>query len=318
MKNFAASLFPPSLKRFFQSQQGTYEANRIDRQVAPAPVMVSGTPAAGPVVLGSPHSGHFYPEAFVLSARQPLDILRSGEDSFVEDLAQGAHDLGPPLLQATFPRVFCDVNRAAWDLDPRMFHGAIPSFVAPSDRGLAGLGSIPRIVADRRPIYRQRLPFMEAAVRIRHYWMPYHAALANLLEAAHIQHGFCLLLDLHSMPDAPQAGSPDFVPDFVLGDRCGTSCTQHLTNLAEQTLQGLGFKTARNHPYAGGYITRHYGRPAHNMHALQIEMRRGLYMDETTRTTHEGFTPLSNALTILVEQVLAHFPSRQSRPYGSI
>ena len=313
MKNFASSLFPPSLKRFFQLQQETHRENTPDRQAAPAPVLVSGTPAAGPVVLASPHSGHFYPEAFVRIARQPLDILRSGEDSFVEELAQGAHSLGPPLLQATFPRVFCDVNRAAWDLDSRMFHGAIPSFVAPSDRGLAGLGSIPRIVADRRPIYRQRLPFMEAALRIRHYWMPYHAALADLLEAAHAQHGFCLLLDLHSMPDAPQAGSPD----FVLGDRYGTSCTQRLTNLAEQTLQGLGFKTARNHPYAGGYITRHYGRPTHNMHALQIEMRRGLYMDETTRTTHEGFAPLSDALSILVEQVLAHFPSQKNTTHFS-
>ncbi|WP_338332813.1 N-formylglutamate amidohydrolase [Acetobacter sp. LMG 32666] len=313
MKNFASSLLPPGLKRFFQLQQETHRENTPERRAAPAPVLVSGTPAAGPVVLASPHSGHFYPEAFVRIARQPLNILRSGEDSFVEDLAQAAHSLGPPLLQATFPRVFCDVNRAAWDLDSRMFYGTIPSFVAPSDRGLAGLGSIPRIVADRRPIYRQRLPFMEAALRIRHYWMPYHATLAELLEVAHAQHGFCLLLDLHSMPDAPQAGSPD----FVLGDRYGTSCTQRLTNLVEQTLQGLGFKTARNHPYAGGYITRQYGRPTHNMHALQIEMRRGLYMNEDTRTTHEGFAALSDALCIVVEQVLAHFPSQKNTTHLS-
>ena len=304
MKNFASSLFPPSLRRFLQPQQGLHAENAPDRQVAPSPVLVSGITASSPVVLASPHSGHFYPEAFIQLSRQPLDILRSGEDSYVEELAQGAHALGPPLLQATFPRVFCDVNRAAWDMDSRMFHGTIPSFVAPSERGLAGLGSIPRIVADRRPIYRQRLPFMDAALRIRHYWMPYHAALADLLEAARIQHGFCLLLDLHSMPDAPQAGSPD----FVLGDRYGTSCTQRLTDLAEQTLQGLGFRTARNIPYAGGYITRHYGRPTSNLHALQIEMRRGLYMDENTRTPHSGFTTLSHALTDLVGQVLAHFP----------
>ncbi|CEF54565.1 N-formylglutamate amidohydrolase [Acetobacter ghanensis] len=308
MKNFASSLFPPSLKRFFQAQQEANREENPSRQAAPAPVMLSGTPGAGPVVLASPHSGHFYPEAFVQAARQPLDILRSGEDSFVDELAKGAQALGPPLIHATFPRVFCDVNRAAWDLDSRMFHGTIPSFVSPSERGLAGLGSIPRIVADRRPIYRQRLPFMEAALRIRHYWMPYHAALAGLLEAALKQYGFCLLLDLHSMPDALQAGSPD----FVLGDRYGTSCSRHLTNVAEQTLQGLGFKTARNHPYAGGYITRHYGRPSTNMHALQIEMRRGLYMEESTRTPHEGFAALTDALTILVEQILAHVPTQKN------
>ncbi|WP_415493777.1 N-formylglutamate amidohydrolase [Acetobacter sp.] len=313
MKNFASSLFPPSLKRLFQPQQDMQEESTANRQASPNPVLVNGTPATSPVVLASPHSGHFYPETFIRIARQPLDILRSGEDSFVDELALGAHNLGPPLLSATFPRVFCDVNRAAWDLDSRMFHGAIPSFVAPSEQGLAGLGSIPRIVADRRPIYRQRLPFMEAASRIRHYWMPYHAALADLLQAAHTRHGFCLLLDLHSMPDAPQAGSPD----FVLGDRYGTSCTQRLTDLAEQTLQGLGFKTARNAPYAGGYITRHYGRPTRNMHALQVEMRRSLYMDETTHTPHEGFAALAEALTILVAQVLAHFPAQEKPAHNS-
>ena len=186
-----------------------------------------------------------------------------------------------------------------------MFQGPIPAFVRPTERGLAGLGSIPRIVGNRKPIYWHRLPFMEAALRIRHYWMPYHAMLADMLDKTRKMHGFCLLLDLHSMPDVPEAASPD----FVLGDAHGTTCHPDIIGTAEQTLQSLGFRTTRNQPYAGGYITRHYGRPQHNLHALQIEMRRSLYMDEETHICHAGFAPLSNALATLTEKLLKLFPA---------
>lgn len=267
---------------------------------APAPVLVSGQPET-PVVLASPHSGRFYPELFVRESRQPLNILRSGEDSYVDALAAQAHAAGPMLVHATFPRVFCDVNRAAWDLDPRMFSTPVPAFVRATHRGLAGLGSVPRVVADNRQIYRSRMPFMEAALRVRDYWMPYHAALAGTLRQTQERHGLCLLLDLHSMPDAPEAGNPD----FVLGDVYGASCAHVLVQTAEDALQALGFRTSRNTPYAGGYITQHYGRPRDGVHALQIEMRRSLYMDEQTRQKHAGFSRLSDALAQVAERLVS-------------
>lgn len=305
MKNFA----PPPLFSGLTKPSGLSDPrNSPDSRVtdpqnqarpiaAPGPVQVSGAPTT-PLVLASPHSGRFYPERFVRDSRQPLHTLRTGEDSFVDALASQAHALGPALICATFPRVFCDANRAAWDLDTRMFDGPIPSFVRPTARGLSGLGSIPRITGDRRPIYRNRLPFMEAALRIQHYWMPYHAALAAMLEQTRKHHGHCLLLDLHSMPDAPD------VADFVLGDRHGTSCAGPIVDKVQQTLQGLGFSTARNMPFAGGYITQHYGRPHESRHALQIEIRRSLYMDEATHTPHAGFATLTAALADVVRALL--------------
>ncbi|MCP1270456.1 N-formylglutamate amidohydrolase [Acetobacter cerevisiae] len=306
MKNITHSLIHRGLARVLPGMPANVPEG-ADRVQAPAPVLVSGQPAT-PVVLASPHSGRFYPEAFVQASRQSLAILRSGEDSYVEELATDAHTLGPMLVHATFPRVFCDVNRAAWDLDPRMFNTPIPAFVRATHRGLAGLGSVPRIVADNRQIYRTRMPFMEAALRIRDYWMPYHAALAAALRQTHAQHGTALLLDLHSMPDAPEAGNPD----FVLGDVHGASCASALADKAEDILQDLGFKTSRNTPYAGGYITQHYGRPREGLHALQIEMRRSLYMDEKTREKNRDFSILKHAISQLTEGMIATLRTLES------
>ncbi|GAN69360.1 N-formylglutamate amidohydrolase [Acetobacter orleanensis] len=303
MKKLTHSLINRGLARVLPGVPASI-AEEADRMQAPSPVLVSGQPVTA-VVLASPHSGRFYPEAFVQESRQPLTILRSGEDSYVEDLAASAHALGPILVHATFPRVFCDVNRAAWDLDPRMFETPAPPFVRATHRGLSGLGSVPRIVADNRQIYRTRMPFMEAALRIRDYWMPYHVALANALNQTLARHNITLLLDLHSMPDVPEAGNPD----FVLGDAHGASCASTLVQTAEESLQSMGFKTSRNIPYAGGYITQHYGRPREGLHALQIEMRRGLYMHEKTRDKHSGFFDLQHAISQMTEKLIAHMHS---------
>jgi N-formylglutamate amidohydrolase len=142
---------------------------------------------------------------------------------------------------------------------------------------LAPFHALPEIIA---PFTAPRLPFSEAARRIATYWMPYHTTLVGLLQHTHQQHGQCLLLDLHSMPDTTESN----MVDFVLGDRHGTACARHITDRAEQTLRALGYSTARNTPYAGAYITQQYGHPSKNCHALQIEMRRSLYMTEKTRT----------------------------------
>ena len=303
MKNFVHSVLSRGIRASLlaiQPQESTPDF-AADPQ-APPPVIVEEGSVASPIVLAAPHAGRYYPDWFVEAARQPLDDLRSGEDSFTELLAQPAHSLGPPLVRATFPRVLCDPNRAAWDLDPRMFHGPIPPFIRPTERGLSGLGSIPRITGNYRAIYRSRLPFSEAARRIATYWMPYHTTLARLLQHTHQQHGQCLLLDLHSMPDAAESS----MVDFVLGDRHGTACARHITDRAEQTLRALGYSTARNTPYAGAYITQQYGHPSKNCHALQIEMRRSLYMTEKTRTPHEGFQPLAQDLAVLIGSLLEH------------
>lgn len=232
-----------------------------------------------PLVFASPHSGRFYPPDFVAAARLDPVALRRSEDGFVDELFAAAPENGAPLLAATFPRVFCDVNREPWELDPGMFEGPLPAWVnTASPRVGAGLGTIARVVATGETVYRRKLRFEEAEDRIRRHWQPYHAALAALIAETRDEFGTCLLIDCHSMPTHPaQAGNP---PDFVLGDAHGTACAPRATRLAEEVLVGLGYRVRRNDPYAGGYVTRHYGRPREGVHALQVEVSRPLYMDE--------------------------------------
>ena len=233
-----------------------------------------------PVIFASPHSGREYPAAFVAAARLDRLGLRRSEDSFVDELFEDAPAHGAPLLAATFPRAFCDPNREPWELDPAMFAETLPSWVnTGSARVSAGLGTIARIVASGESIYREKLAFAEAERRVREYWQPYHDCLAGLIAETRERHGACLLIDCHSMPTHGCIGRGGGV-DFVLGDVFATTCAPRITRLVEEVLSGLGYTVRRNDPYAGGFITRHYGRPRENMHALQIEIARPLYMNE--------------------------------------
>ncbi len=235
-----------------------------------------------PVIFASPHSGRDYPAEFIAAARLDALGLRRSEDSFVDELFAQAPDHGMPLLAATFPRAFCDPNREAWELDPAMFEDKLPVWVnTGSPRVGAGLGTIARIVASGESIYRDKLPFAEAERRVAAYWQPYHDCLSRLIDETRDAFGASLLIDCHSMPahgSTSRAGTRGV--DFVLGDAFGTSCAPRVTRRVEQVLTELGYVVRRNDPYAGGFVTRHYGRPREGVHALQIEIARALYMDE--------------------------------------
>jgi N-formylglutamate deformylase len=233
-----------------------------------------------PVIFASPHSGRAYPAGFIAAARLDALNLRRSEDSFVDELFEDAPAAGAPLLAATFPRAYCDPNREAWELDPAMFADELPSWVnTTSARVGAGLGTIARVVSSGETIYRGKLSFAEAEGRIRNCWQPYHDALGRLIAETRRHFGGCLLIDCHSMPGSTCARRSS-APDFVLGDAHGTSCAPAITRLAERTLGAMGYAVRRNDPYAGGYVTRHYGRPREGVHVLQIEIARTLYMDE--------------------------------------
>jgi len=268
-----------------------------------APVLLRRPVAQStPIVFASPHSGRLYPPAFIAAARLDALGLRRSEDSFVDALFEAAPTYGAPLLAATFPRAFCDPNREPWELDPGMFADDLPPWVnTTSARVGAGLGTIARIVASGETIYRGKLPFAEAERRVRTYWEPFHDALFALIKETRRRFGACLLIDCHSMPahgNPGRNGAPG--ADFVLGDAHGTACSPRAASLVEHVLQGLGYTVRRNDPYAGGYITRHYGRPREGVHALQIEVARGLYMDETRIERLPRFAALQRDLTKLI------------------
>jgi N-formylglutamate deformylase len=263
-----------------------------------------------PVVFASPHSGRCYSADFLAASRLDALNLRRSEDGFVDELFAAAPDNGAPLLTATFPRAFCDVNREAWELDPGMFTDPLPAWAnTTSPRVSAGLGTIARIVASGETIYRDKLPFAEAERRVSGLWLPFHETLAALISGTVSLFGHCLLIDCHSMPSQGQPPRPGSrSAEFVLGDAHGTACTPRVTRFVERALTELGYVVRRNDPYAGGYITRHYGRPRSGVHALQIEVARDLYMDEARIERLERFALVQQDLTRLIARIARAVP----------
>jgi N-formylglutamate amidohydrolase len=268
-----------------------------------------------PLVCNSPHSGRRYPPEFLNASRLDQLALRRSEDCYVDLLFADAVRLGAPLMRAHFPRAFLDVNREPFELDPRMFEGRLPGYAnTRSMRVAGGLGTIARVVGDGQDIYRGRLSVAEGLRRIERFYKPYHHALRNRLDAAVRQFGEIALIDCHSMPSASLGQEATPRPDIVLGDRYGTSAAPDITEVAETIFRALGFHVARNRPYAGGFITEHYGAPAAGVHALQIEINRALYMHEMRLELTDGFEPLRAALAAFVARfaasgVLSHRPN---------
>ena len=270
---------------------------------------------AGPVLFNSPHSGSTYPRAFLETSRLDVGTLRRSEDSFVDALIAGVVGHGYPLMRAHFPRCFVDVNREPYELDPRMFEGRLPSFAnTRSMRVAGGLGTVARVVGDAQEIYDQRIPVDDALQRIESLYKPYHRALRRLFTKLHWDFGAAMLIDCHSMPSAAGHKDERPRPEFVLGDRYGTSCVGVVAETVESTLRTLGYTVSRNKPYAGGFITEHYGNPAAGLHAIQLEINRALYMDERRYERVSGFGRLAADLETVARR-LGEIPLEELRPY---
>jgi len=266
----------------------------------------AGAPKS-PLIFASPHSGRLYPAEMMAASALNAAQIRRSEDAFVDELIDGAADHGAAILVNRYARAFVDVNREPYELDPAMFEDELPAFaVARTARVAAGLGAIARIVADGQEIYTRKLTFAEARARIEAVHRPYHAALAGLIAETKAVFGQAVIVDWHSMPSAAGRSGPGRGVDMVLGDRFGQSCGGAVVELVEQTLRGQGYRVARNNPYAGGFTTEHYGRPADGVHALQVEIDRSLYLDEATLLAHEGFGRLKADLDAVFAALAAH------------
>jgi N-formylglutamate amidohydrolase len=249
------------------------------------------------VLYNSPHSGRLYPKSFLDETRLDRRMIRKSEDVHVDSLFAEVVEQGYLLHTANFPRAYVDVNREPYELDPRMFDGPLPAFAnTGSARVAGGLGSIPRVVGEGIDIYARRLPVDETLARIDHVYKPFHKALRGHIQSLQQEFGYCVLIDCHSMPSSVRSGEHGTTPDIIIGDRFGMSALAWVSALAIETFQSLGFSVTRNKPYAGGYITEHYGRPGRGSHALQIEINRGLYLDETTLLLSSGFAALRQAI----------------------
>ncbi|MDE4173905.1 N-formylglutamate amidohydrolase [Phaeobacter sp. PT47_59] len=256
------------------------------------------------VVFASPHSGTDYPASFLEASILDPQKIRSSEDAFVDQLFAAAPEFGAPLLRATKPRAYLDLNRSPEELDPALIDGVARRGQNP--RVASGLGVIPRVVAGGRAIYRGKLPLDEAETRLDRYWHPYHGALRALLKQAHDRFGHAILVDCHSMPHEALETMPvrgGVLPDVVLGDRFGAAASGEIVDRVEAAFTRIGLRVARNAPFAGAYITQTYGRPSRNQHAIQVEIDRSLYMDEAAIRPNGNFTALQAALRGVMAEI---------------
>ncbi len=247
-----------------------------------------------PLVVDSPHSGRNYPHDFRFAC--PLPVLRHTEDFMVDELITCASEAGAAVLIAEFPRSYIDTNRAEDDLDPAVLAEPWPAPLAPCERTLLGLGLVRRMCKSGVPLYTHPLPVAEVQARIEGFYRPYHAALEGAIARRMELFGECYLINAHSMPDRRGDNRHPGRPDFVLGDRQGTSCDPAFTRRVRDLLHDMGFVVALNDPYKGMEIVRRYGNPSRGRHALQMEINRRLYMNEESLEPHEGFLRLKQAL----------------------
>ncbi len=256
------------------------------------------------VVFASPHSGRNYPWTFKRRSVLNELALRSSEDAFVDLLFDSAPKCGAVFLTATAPRAYLDLNRAEEELDPALIEGASRNIINP--RIASGLGVIPRVVANSRAIYRGKLSMSEVKDRIETIWRPYHAALEGVLQDNLRQFGKAILIDCHSMPHeaiSMRNKSVRYTPEVVLGDRYGAAAGEELMDRVEQIFQHAGLQVARNTPFAGAYVSQHYGRPHKRQHAIQIEIDRALYLNEEKIEPNENFGDFRQLMRRVTEEI---------------
>jgi len=260
-----------------------------------------------PFVFAAPHSGRFYPPDFTARSILNSTSLRQSEDAFVDQLFEGVSEFGGTLLVATYARAYLDLNRAKSELDPTLFTPKLDeNGLNMSHRVKAGLGLIPSVISEGVPIYRGPLPAREAAKRCNSVHIPYHQKLEQLLEERRQKFGIAYLIDCHSMPsdNIGRRAKRKRGADIVLGDSWGSACGRDLTSLTEELFINAGFQVRRNVPYAGGYSTVHYGKPHENIHALQIEICRSIYMDEISQTPLPAFEHIKSLLLEVSQKLI--------------
>lgn len=256
-------------------------------------------------IFSVPHSGRDYSDAFLRESCLSAHDIRSSEDAYADELVESAPLNGAPLLVATAPRAFVDLNRGADELDSAIVQGAVTNKHNP--RVASGLGVIPRVVAEGRAIQRGKIDMATAQLRLQQNYHPYHDQLSALLEQTRSRFGTAILFDCHSMPHDALANMVvrgQRKPDIVLGDRFGASASKAVMDQVEAAFVAQGFAVARNMPFAGAFITRTYGRPANNQHAIQIEIDRGLYLDERKIEKSAGFADVQQRMAQVITRLV--------------
>lgn len=254
-----------------------------------------------PVLLSVPHAGRDYPQDIFNALRlHPAKLLRL-EDRYADLLARGCVKIGHPVIMANRARAWIDLNRDEKDIDSEMVQGAQRAdYPVPGVKQRGGLGLIPRRLSGDGDLWKRQFTNEEIQQRIVSFHRPYHQAIAHNLEVMRQHFGVAILLDLHSMPPIRNSASEP-APEFVVGDRFGKSAASQYAELLMARIQAKGFRVALNHPYSGDYILRRHARPRANIHAIQLEVDRSLYLDAELRQPGSGVEAITALVSGLVD-----------------
>ncbi len=265
---------------------------------------------AHPILLSVPHAGREYPSEVFGNLRLPPETLLRLEDRYADLLAKDVVVADVPVIVASRARAWIDLNRDETDIDADMVEGMDRSNLpTPGAKQRGGLGLIPRRLSGAGDIWRTRIPIGEINGRIENFHRPYHAQIEQILSRMHDKFGVAILLDLHSMPPLhlQVLGKP---PQIVVGDLFGRSAHARFSESLLERIKLHGFNGALNHPYSGDYILRRHSNPAQNIHAIQLEIDRTLYLDDILREPGTGLPMIASLVTgmaqMLAEEALGN------------
>ncbi|RVT43595.1 N-formylglutamate amidohydrolase [Sphingobium algorifonticola] len=265
-------------------------------------------PPASPVVVSVPHAGRAYPAPLLALSRVPAATLRRLEDRYADLLVHGLIARGHDVLLAHAPRALIDLNRDTREIDPVMLrslpHG-VPLLASAKLRG--GLGLVPRRLPGVGDLWRGPIDWADVRQRIAAVHAPYHATLADRLARARAAFGYAILLDVHSMPPLPEIDAQP-AARIVLGDRFGRSASHRLIARAHDMFALAGLHVAQNHPYPGNYLLERHGRPERDIHALQVEVDRSLYLDSALDRPGPGLATMQAMLVRLADILADEWP----------
>lgn len=231
-----------------------------------------------PVLVEIPHAGLWIPEALEQEIDVPRASVLRDADIYVDGLYEGAVASGAARLAARVSRYVVDLNRAADDVDPCLF--------ASTSGRLLPRGVVWRATTDGQKVNAAPLTAASFQRRLATYYTPYHRRLRQTLNELQGQCGFAILVAAHSMPSRSRLRDAHPGPrraDIVTGTQGGTTADPAVIEIIERHFRDVGLSVARDEPYRGGFSTQYYGNPAGGVHAVQIEINRALYVDETTQ-----------------------------------
>jgi N-formylglutamate amidohydrolase len=260
-----------------------------------------------PLFFDSPHSGSTYPTDYDFII--PLIQLRQAEDAYIEDLYEQAPNFGATLIDAKFPRSYIDVNRNELDFAPTDLADDWPVKLRPGPKAKIGTGLAWMRLFGSMEIYASKLTTLQLQHRIDTYWKPYHDAISKTYENLYSTFGCVYHVNCHSMPAVGNSKSVDGPvdrPDFILGDREGSTCEASFTQIVKEFLEQRGYTVAINYPFKGVELVRRYSAPSNYRHSLQIEINRRLYMNEISLEKTEGYNNLKASITDLIK-ILADY-----------